>query len=415
MNNNQPYLTNHDRNILRALAGRCRDIADSAANRDLKRRWTALNDLRHEGPPLLMVSPEGAWREIDLMLRPECESELARDWEMSLLRRLYHHDRIQDDTAFDPTFTVMSPFRVSDFGLPFRQTCSNQATGAYHDEPVLKNLDSDLAKLRFRSITRDRPQAESLLNLATKTLGDILTIRSPSTYWWTCGLTSEAIRLLGLENLMLAMYDDPDGLHRLMKFLLEEMLHFTTFFEREGMLNYNNSGDHIGSGSLGYTSELPSREKPVDGPIQLKHLWGFAESQETVGVSPEMFSEFIFPYQLPLLERFGLNYYGCCEAIESRWPSISRIPRLRCISVAPWSDQARCAALLGRSYVYCRKPNPSPVCIGFNEAAIRQEFEETQRHAGSINTVMILKDTHTVENDPSRFGRWVKIGRDLLR
>jgi hypothetical protein len=250
--------------------------------------------------------------------------------------------------------------------------------------------------------------------VAERTLGDLLAVHPEGAYWWTCGLTWMAIKLLGLENFMLAMYDNPAGLHRLMRFLSDDMLNFITFFERERMLGYNNGANYIGSGNLGYTAQLPSRDHPGTGPVSLKHLWGFTESQETVGVAPDMFGEFIYPYQLPLMERFGLNYYGCCEATEGRWKYVGQIPNLRCISVAPWSDQARCAELFGRRYVYCRKPNPAPVCMGFNETEIRREFAETLRHAGSLNTVMILKDTHTVEHEPERFARWVQIGRTVF-
>ncbi len=402
----------HDTKVLRSLAARCRQIADSPENLELKRRWTALNDLKHEGPPLLLVSPEGSWQEIAATLNFECENQQARHWEYSLRQTLYQHDVIRDDAAFDPTFTVGCPVTISDFGIPFKQSLSDQTGGAYHDEPVLQNLDGDLDKLHFRSIAVDRDAFSRNMELAQKTLGDLLTVRTQATYWWTCGLTWTAIKLLGLENFMLAMYDNPEGLHRLMKFLSGDMLNFITFFEREGLLGYNNGGVGIGSGGLGYTSQLPSLEAPVAGPVQLQHLWGFGESQETVGVAPDMFGEFIFPYQLPLLERFGLNYYGCCEASEGRWKYVSQIPNLRCISVAPWSDQARCAELFGRHYVYCRKPKPTPVCMGFNEADIRLEFQETLKYAGALNTVMILKDTHTVENEPQRFARWVQVGRD---
>ena len=51
--------------------------------------------------------------------------------------------------------------------------------------------------------------------------------------------------------------------------------------------------------------------------VRLKDMWGFAERQETLGISPEMFREFIFPYQNGILERFGLNCCGCCEPLES--------------------------------------------------------------------------------------------------
>lgn len=407
-------LENHDINVLRTLAARCRQIAESASNVELKRRWTDLNDLKHSGPPLLLVSPEGSWREIAATLPVECENEQARHWEFSLRQTLYRHDVIRDDSAFDPTFMVYCPHSVGDYGIPFVQTRSGQQHGAYHDEPVLQNLDSDLAKLRFRTITVDRDTAAQHLELAQKTLGDLLTVQTPSSYWWTCGLTCQAIKLLGLENFMLAMYDNPEGLHRLMKFLSEDMLNFITFFEREGLLGYNNGENYIGSGNLGYTSQLPSLDNPAGKPVQLKQMWGFGESQETVGVAPDMFGEFIYPYQLPLLERFGLNYYGCCEASEGRWKYISQTPRLRCLSVAPWSDQARCAELFGRNYVYCRKPNPAPVCMNFNETEIRREFHETLKHAGALNTVMVLKDTHTIENEPARFARWVTVGRKVF-
>ena len=45
-----------------------------------------------------------------------------------------------------------------------------------------------------------------------------------------------------------------------------------------------------------------------------------------------MFAEFVLPYQLPILERFGLNCYGCCEPLDQRW---STLKQLRRASVSP--------------------------------------------------------------------------------
>jgi hypothetical protein len=404
----------NDIQVLRTLATRCRQIADSEINLARKRQWTDLNDLKHSGPPLLLVSPEGAWKEIIPGFPVECENETARGWEQSLRSTIYQHDIIRDDTAFDPVFRISRKVTNSHYGIPFKQSRSTQADGAYHDDPVLENLDSDLDKLRFRTSTVDRDGSAQSFDLAVDTFGDLLEVRYQTSLWWTCGLTSSVIRLLGLENFMLAMYDNPEGLHRLMKFLSDDMMNFITFFEREELLDYNAGANYVGSGGLGCTTQLPSRDRPHKGPVKLNQLWGFAESQETVGVSPDMFGEFVYPYQKPLQERFGLNYYGCCEAIDKRWEYIKRTPNLRAVSVAPWSDQARCAELLGRDYVYCRKPNPSPVCMGFNEAEIKREFEETCAHAGMLNTAIILKDTHTIENHPERFARWVQMGRQII-
>jgi hypothetical protein len=85
-----------------------------------------------------------------------------------------------------------------------------------------------------------------------------------------------------------------------------------------------------------------------------------------------MFAEFVLPYQTPLLERFGLNCYGCCEPLDKRWQYVAALPRLRRISVSPWSDRAKMAEALGDRYVYSMKPNPAALALDtFDEEAIR--------------------------------------------
>src|SRR5690606_13276211 len=124
-------------------------------------------------------------------------------------------------------------------------------------------------------------------------------------------------------------------------------------------------------------------EQGDDVPAKLCQRWGFGESQETVGVSGQMFDEFILPYQVPMLERFGLNCYGCCEQLEHRIKYIlQRVPRLRRISVAPLANQEKMAEALGGKYIYSRKANPIYVSVDFNEAAIREDLRHTLRVAG---------------------------------
>ena len=74
----------------------------------------------------------------------------------------------------------------------------------------------------------------------------------------------------------------------------------------------NNENDYIGSGSMGYSRALPGPDRPGAPAVQTRDLWVLLESQETVGVGPDLFEEFIFPYQLSIAKRFGRIYYGCC-------------------------------------------------------------------------------------------------------
>ncbi len=142
-------------------------------------------------------------------------------------------------------------------------------------------------------------------------------------------------------------------------------------------------------------------------------MWGFSESQETVGVSPAMFAEFIFPYQLPILECFGLNCYGCCEPLDKRWHIVQQIPRLRRVSVSAWANLPRMAEMLGNRYIFSWKPAPADLALdSFDEDAIRARLREGFQITRGCRVEAIMKDNNTIRNDPSRVVRWVRIARE---
>ena len=141
-------------------------------------------------------------------------------------------------------------------------------------------------------------------------------------------------------------------------------------------------------------------------------MWGFCESQETVGVSPAFFEEFVFAYQLPILERFGLNIYGCCEPLDTRLDIVKRIPRLRKVTVSPWSNQERMAERLGSAYVYTWKVNPADIAgRTIDEEAIRsglrQGLRATSRNKCRVE--ILMRDVMTLSDQPANIIRWVQI------
>jgi hypothetical protein len=132
--------------------------------------------------------------------------------------------------------------------------------------------------------------------------------------------------------------------------------------ESRGLLSPNNDSSYVGSGGIGYSRELRAG-LPDDHRVRMKDLWGHSESQETGSIAPEMFEEFIFPYQLQIIRGFGLACYGCCEALEKRWHIVRRIPNLRRVSVSAWSDKIRMADGLEDRYICSLKPNPAHLAI----------------------------------------------------
>jgi hypothetical protein len=63
--------------------------------------------------------------------------------------------------------------------------------------------------------------------------------------------------------------------------------------------------------------------------------------------------------------------------------------------------------------VFSRKPNPSYVAMpAFDEEAIRALVRDTLQATRGCRVEMILKDCHTIANDPRRPVRWVEIARE---
>jgi len=210
------------------------------------------------------------------------------------------------------------------------------------------------------------------------------------------------------------MCNNPDEIHRLMAFLRDDHLALLDWFEKEQLLTLNNENDYIGSGSMGYSSALPHTNWLPGNPVRFDDVWGLLESQETSEVGPDQFAEFVFQYQEPIANRLGRVYYGCCEGLHLKWPVIRSLKNLKRVSISPWCNQEFMAESLGKNYIFSRKPNPTNVSMrDFDEAIIRKDITRTLEIAEGCNIEFIMKDVHTLADEPERLARWVMITREV--
>lgn len=397
-----------DRAVLRELAAQVAELAQrpvEQAKRALWRQHNALQPTR----PVIFCDPENGWHEIITPEDLQCRGELARQWEMTLRKEVFWGGVMADDRVIEPCFNVAHVYTESDWGL-HETKIGGEHGGSYIWEAPIKDY-AQLAALRFPEIRIDADATARLLSLAHETFAGLLEVRLKTAWWWTLGMTWTLVNLRGLSQMMYDMVDQPAGLHRLMGFLRDGHLAKLDFLERNGLLSLNNDGTYVGSGGFGWTRELPAAD--FSGRVRPQDMWGFAESQETVGISPQMFEEFVFPYQLPILERFGLNCYGCCEPLDKRWHVVARFPRLRRISVSAWANVARMADMLGDRYIFSWKPSPTDLAMpSFDEAAVRGKLRTMMRQTRDCRVEVIMKDNHTISRDPSRVVRWVAIARE---
>jgi hypothetical protein len=400
-----------DRNILRGLASRMAELASHPIEEEKKELWYAHNDLKPVRP-LVFCDPEGGWTEIIPDNRLQCSGDLARRWELFLLKEIFWGERMKDDKVIEPYFNIPYYAVESDWGM-HETTVGGQNKGAYIWLSPIKDF-RDIDQLQSPQISVDYDKTRELREQADDIFKDLLKIRLKSTWWWSFGLTLTLSKLRGLEQIMLDMYDNPNELHKLMAFLRDSTLCEVDFLEKNNLLNLNNDNTPVGSGGFGWTEQLPQKDY-VSGHVRTMDMWGFAESQETSGISPRMFEEFVFQYQLPILARFGLNCYGCCEALNKRWEIIKNIPNLRRVSVSPWADVRDMAEKLQDKYIFSLKPHPgylavAPIDEDFIRKSLRNALNITK--ANNCHVEIIMKDNHTLANNPENAIRWCQIAKE---
>ncbi len=399
---------------IRQMAARVAEEASDPRYDELRQLWWKHNSLIKDRP-MVLCRPVSAWGELVPVDSLISHDPVLRQVERLLRMKLWKIEIADDDIA-EPWVTLdaawADPCPYHDMWGPhveLKRTGDRGGTFTY--TPAVAS-EEDFALLRVPDHRIDEAATALLHEKAEEAVAGVLPVRLNRVRRRNfISLANTASYLFGLDALLHHMVERPEWVHRMMAFLRDGTMARLDYLEREGLLHLNNGGEYVGSGGFGWSRELPQAD--FDGRVRTKDLWGMAESQETVGVSPAMFGEFVYPYQLPLLARFGLNCYGCCEPVHSRWHIIRDTPNLRRVSVSPWCDVADIAEKLQHNYILSMKPNPARLADSvFDEDLIRRELREDLERARGCCIEIIMKDCHTIGKDPRRVCRWVELARE---
>lgn len=417
----------NERIYLRELARKQAEYAALSVMEERKNMWYAVNDCSPGSsltprPPVIIETwefnpdfmPENVYR---------CESEDGRIVEYKLLTNIRNHELIDDDKVMPDFYGINWQIDISDYGLPTPIEGLDDVSGrniAYVFSHPVKDLSCDIHQLRPISCNVDREATKAHIDFLEELFGDILEIRifgmpGGEMEERPGGLTYPAFQLMGTEAYFIAMHETPDLVHQLMQFLTDSRLRFMHWAENEGLLRLDNGNEHTGA-SYHFTHALP-----VDGysgpEARLCDIWGDSASQETVGLSPEMFREFCFPYYMQACEPVGLLYYGCCEPVDVFWEDICKLPHLKKTSVSKWCNQKFMGeALKGTGIVFSRKPDPN--FIGLNivldQNAWAAHIRETLDAAKDVPVEFIIRDVYTLHGDIYKARKAVKIARQQI-
>jgi hypothetical protein len=321
-----------------------------------------------------------------------------------------------DDTVIEPWLTmraahVLPPEGVWGIGYHFEHYDGD--TLAFHVAKGALDAPGETEKLTVPVHRIDETKTAENLEKLQSAIGDIMEInlsRSPAWTAWNGDISTNVGYLRGHEQLFWDIMDDPEELHKLLAFMSRGVLKAQDEAENAGDWGL---GDHHNQ-AMPYSKTLQD-PKPNRLGVKRSELWGYFSAQEYESISPAHHEEFLLRYQMPIMEKYGMVAYGCCEDLTNKIDLLRKIPNLRRIAVTPFAHVEKCAEQIGRDYICSYRPNPSLVAAGYDEKNIwnvlRKDMAAFAKNGCYVD--ICLKDISTVEKDPRRMTRFTEIAKQV--
>lgn len=411
-------LPSREREYLRDLAKKQLEIANLPEMKEKTELWYAHNECRAQRP---VFTIELNTFLSELMPPYVCQSEEGRSMELQLQTNLLAHQWLHDDRVIPDFFQVRSPCQFHAFGYRIQRKYATMSSGkesiGYHLDVVIEDLERDFHLLHPSISIVEPPEPNEYRKLCEDTIGDILPVRyCYGTFGYS--LSRQLLQLMGMEGMMMALYDYPELVHRAMRMLTDDLLRHMDRLEECGVLTLNNGNVLVGQGTRGFTHELPAADYESRDRVLFRDMWGQLDSQETVGISPDMFEEFFFPYYREIAARFGFLSYGCCEPVHAVWDNcLSKLSNLKKVSISPWCDQEMMGdRLRGTKIIFHRKPRPDYLGVDkqFQEEGFREHIRETLEAARGCTVEFSYRDVYSLCGEPWRANRVYQIALEAF-
>jgi len=393
--------------VVRELAKRYAEIAALPRQQETIDGWRRLNGLQQTRP--MVRIDQLPWEELpwgeDRMVNQE---GMLKQMERRLRMTLYVWDHFKADMVVLPYFGISKTVRNDRLG----PAMAVERKGlSQHFAAQLATIE-EVEALRTQAIEVDPELDQRRLAETSEILDGILPVRLTGVGRHT-GLWDLISTKISPERMLYDLIDRPDYVMVLINKFVEMESGILDQYEQHGLLEAAPPEIHC---TGAFCDELPSPE--YDGKKAMaKDTWVFSMAQMFSEVSPAMQEEYDIDPLKPLLERYGLVYYGCCEPLHNKIDIVRKIRNVRKISISPWAKKEIAAEKIHGDYVFSAKPNPSHVAMGsFDADLIRKDLQETVDICRRHNTPceLILKDISTVCNDPSRLTQWEAIAMEVV-
>lgn len=411
-------LNDQDKTVLRGLAEEIAAIAASPSHATTADNWRRLNDLNPVKPMVYIY--QIPWREmnVDDELTLRTTAPEARGVEEKLRRTLYRWRHFPIDMIVSSTFN--SPLVINNSGVGVRADMDlipHDADGGisaqhYHSQ---LNDEKDLEKIKTPRLSLDGEATEERFEWTRDIFDGILNVEKRGKTAHNYAPWDRLVSWMNPEQVLMDLITRPDFVHAAMDRLTNAYLAELDQLEELNLLSLSDGDDIIGQGGLGHTGDLPLPD--VDpNRVRLADQWGGAMAQIFSEVSPDMHEEFALQYEKKILDRFGLNYYGCCEPLHRKVDVVSRnLTKLRKISMSCWVDAEAGAKAIDGRFVFSFKPNPAFLATdgAWDRVHAKAELEKVLKVNRGRPVELILKDISTVRFEPRRLWEWADMAMEL--
>ncbi len=405
----------NDKKTLRELGRQIHDIAADPVNATRRELWRKNNALQRVRPPVFIF--EIPWHEMEYngeLALTVAGDKFLQGLECRLRQTIYQWRHLPGDMVVEDY--IACPPVIHNTGFGIREEVVVERTDPTSDVVsrtfIIQIKDErDIEKIRDPQVTCDEPATAARLRMLEEIFDGVIPVRRTGIKGTSIAPWDLLVRLTGVEEILIDMYERPAYVHRLIGRMTDAFLALFDQYEALNLLDLNNDNTYLGGG-YGYADELPGPDY-TPGRVRPRNMWGRTMSQIFSSVSPAMHDEFALQYELKFLQRFGLVYYGCCEPLHNKIQILRKIPRLRSISMSPWINLDQAVGNIGRDFVFSHKANPALLAgPDWSPAAVRADLRKTLDRTRECAVEIILKDISTVGHQPQRLWEWARVAAE---
>lgn len=405
-------IEDRDADILKRLAERVAKIAALPEQKQRRELWRGVNDLEKK-TAIIIKHDEIPWNEMNDggELDNQTSGSFSQSIEQQLRRTIYQWEHMRCDMVVEPVLLSWLAIVDSGCGLEVREELIPQGQTAvsgpsewvssHRYTPVIRD-EKDIEKIVDPRITHNEEISRALHEARKMLVGDFLEVKECGFINPTIAPWDDLVTFWGPQELLMDLIERPELVHAGIARYTEIWFKRLDQYEELGLVTWDGGNYHTGAGGLGYTGDLPGSGYDPKRTT-CADIWGHCTAQIFGSVSPAMHEEFAVRYEIPILKRFGLAYYGCCEPLHDRIKMLRAIPNLRKVSMSPWANLEKGAEEIGNDYVLSVKPNPAMLAAAaWEPARVRGYFEDVFAKTKGCTVEIVIKDTSTVNGEPKR-------------